>query len=120
MKAALPVMHGSQTLPGQAASVSLFSPESALLLTQGSQIPLGRVNPLAIAPRSSSPSVLVGGAGHDVVIGGQGHNLLVGGFGHSHAARESGAGESGAWATDLVLSLVGSGELDLMARPAAH
>jgi hypothetical protein len=114
MKAALPVMHGSQTLPGQAASVSLFSPESALLLIQGSQVPLGGVNPLAIAPRSSSPSVLVGGAGHDVVIGGQGHNLLLGGFGHSQAARESGA-----WATDLVLSLVGSGELDLMARPAA-
>jgi hypothetical protein len=132
MKAALPVMHGSQTLPAQAASASLFSPESALLLNQESQIPLGGVKLLAsVAPLWSSLAatipglhgedrVLVGGAGNDVVLGGQGHNLMVGGFGHEAAHG------SGTWATDLVLSLSHEGDWTsaaatdwLMATPRA-
>jgi hypothetical protein len=112
MKAALPAVHATPMLPGQAVNLSVFSMSGALLLDRAN---LGSITGL-LFPAYSSPekdvyatatpalygddSVLAGGTGNDLVIGGQGGNLLAGGFGVDGSMTHAGEGTSDAVAID--------------------
>ncbi len=102
MKAALPTAHYAPMLPGQAASLAVFSAGAALLLDRATETDFGgmlfqtSLNPQKDGHVATTPaldgddSVLVGGAGNDLVIGGQGRNLMTGGFGFDHVVGAGG------------------------------
>ncbi len=104
MKAALPIVHGSPMLPGQATSLSAFWQGSALLLDHAGTSPFGGMPfPASLNPQTNghvattpgfdgSDEVLVGGSGNDLVIGGQGRNLMAGGFGVDQLAKDRAEG----------------------------
>jgi hypothetical protein len=117
MKAAAQLVQGSQTLPAQTASLSVFSLGGALLPNLGAENSFGGMaltvssDPQKDGHSTATPaldgddSVLVAGSGNDLLIGGQGRNLMAGGFGFDGSAEAHAAGQ----ARDQVFGSLGAG-----------